>query len=536
MARTLYRIYLYTVGIVLFVFAAFSLGALLNTLFLETGLRGTYENAPQAKDLVQSMVLAVTALVFTLALGGVHYWLIRRDIAHEPGAGSGGVRAFALNLLQAVAALVALVAGANALGGIGAPAYGGVATTLAVAVVALGAFGLVQWERSRAQPAPGAPLVLQRLHLYVVPSALILIAISYMQRAIADAQVVILAAVGALSSPCPEFRSGFPPPPVEAFTCPLPGRLTGDVLAVLWLVGAWLLYAWLAAGDARSTLRAIAHFFGFVVGLVAAIIGVNFAADLVLRAMLGVQPISAADLTTSHDFLPALVIGLALMLGYTALLVRDAPQTVLGRAGTMLTTMTLSAIVLGVPFYWGVIRLVQGVVEVIAPNGSAPTASEWAAAGALLVAGVAHPVLALLVRGRSTATAPTGPRRGYVLAGLAAGALAAAIGAVTAVYLVVTAVLGSPVSADWPMNARQAGSAAIVGVFLAAIHLWRLLTEHKPTPQAAPASSEAGASVAAPHATIEAVLDELLAGRINRNQAATQLRALQQHVEANVKV
>lgn len=531
MARTLYRIYLYTVGIVLFVFAAFSLGALLNTLFLETGLRGTYENAPQARDLVQSTVLAATALLFTLALGGLHYWLIRRNIAQEPGAESGGVRAFGLNLLQAVAALVAFVAGANALGDIGAPAFGGVATTLAAAVVALGAFGLVQWERGRSQPAPGAPLVLQRLHLYGVPSALILIAISYVQRAIADAEVVILAATGALSSPCPELRSGFPPPPVEAFTCPLPGRLIGDVLAVLWLVGAWLLYSWLAAGDVRSTLRAIAHFFGYVVGLVAAIVGVGTAADLVLRAVLGFQPISPVDLTTTHNFLPPLLVGLLLMLGYVALLVRDAPRTALGRAGTTLTTLTLSAIILGVPFYWGVIQLLQGAVEMVAPQGTAPTADRWAAAGALLVAGLAHPVLALLVNQRSTVTAPTGPRRGYVLAGLAAGALVAAIGAVTAVYLAVTAALGSPVSSNWPMSARQAASAAIVGIFLAAIHLWRFLSEHKPTPQAAPMPSEADAPVVAPASTIEGVLDELLAGRITRDQAAAHLRALHQRVE-----
>lgn len=535
MARTLYRIYLYTISIALLVFAAVSLGVLLNTLFLETGLRGVYESAPPAASVVQNTVLAVTALVVALALGGLHYWLIRRNIEQEPGAETGGVRSLALNLLQAIAALVAVTAGANALGNVGAPAYGGVATTLAVAVVALAAFSLVQWERSRYQPAPGAPLVLQRIHLYLVPSLVLVTGIGNVSRAIADTEVVLFSAAGAMASPCADIRAGLYPSPVEQFTCPLPGRLVGDWLAVLWLVGAWLLYTWLAANDVRSILRAIAHFFGVIVGLVATIVGLTIAANVLLRAALGVQSISAADITSSHDFLPSLIFGLVALFAYRTLLLREAERTALGPVGTTLTLLTLSAIAFGVPLYWGVFQLVQGVVERIIPNGRPPDNSGWAFTFALLVAGLAHPVLAFLVRRQTTETAPAGPRRGYVLAGLAAGALVAAVGLVTAVYLIVTAALGSPVGPDWGVNARQGGAAALVGLFLVGIHLWRLQTERMHAPQPAATPGETGAPVATAPVTIEAVLDQLVAGRITRDQAAAQLHALQrQQVEAHV--
>src|SRR5690349_13856194 len=84
MARTLYRIYLYVVALVMLGFAGFGLGSLLHTLLLNTPLRGQYEPVPAGADLVQTAVLASTALVVALALGGVHYWLIRRDIAADP--------------------------------------------------------------------------------------------------------------------------------------------------------------------------------------------------------------------------------------------------------------------------------------------------------------------------------------------------------------------------------------------------------------------------------------------------------------------
>src|SRR5689334_11053674 len=114
MARTLYRIYLYVVALVMLGFAGFGLGSLLHTLLLNTPLRGQYEPVPAGADLVQTAVLASTALVVALALGGVHYWLIRRDIAADPDAATGPVRALMLNLAQAIAAIIALFSGAAA--------------------------------------------------------------------------------------------------------------------------------------------------------------------------------------------------------------------------------------------------------------------------------------------------------------------------------------------------------------------------------------------------------------------------------------
>jgi hypothetical protein len=84
-------------------------------------------------------------------------------------------------------------------------------------------------------------------------------------------------------------------------------------------------------------------------------------------------------------------------------------------------------------------------------------------------------------------------------------------------------------------------SAGVVGAFVAAFYLWRLRDEKlaltavsQPASQAMtpPAAATASASVPTPpeaaegSPSIEAILDDLLAGKISRDEAASQLHQL----------
>ncbi len=513
MARTLYRIFLYLISTVLLGFAAFGLDSLLNTLLRLTGLRGAFESAPSSSEVVQNIVLAAIALVVFLALGGPAYWLIRRDIAQEPSAARGAVRSLFLNLAQAVAALVAFYAGASVLRQVWQPDSFGVSGALAATLVAAAVFALEQIERSRSAPAPGAPMVLQRLHLYGVQVLILLASIGYWLSAIDSTVKAILT-----PNTCEDI-TGTP-------SCNLAGLLLGQWLAVLWAAAAWGLYTWLARGDTRSVLRKVAQYAGFIAGLISVIVGVERAAELGLRSAFGVGTMPAdlgvrGALAGDFDFFAPLLFGLVAMVVYGIWLTTEAQATPLGQQGTELTTMALAAVVLGVPFYIAIGQLLHGFVE-SAVAGTSFSHDSLAASLALLISGLAHPFIAFELRRRTTKDVPIGPRRGFVLAGLAAGALAGVIGGAIALYLVITAQLGSPVSADWPVNARTDAVVFLVGGFVAGIHLWRTIAERslvaRPTPAVPSAAGQPGA--------IESVLDELLAGRITREQAAARIQAL----------
>lgn len=524
MARTLYRIFLYFVLTVMLGFAAFSLGSLLSTLLRLTALRGA-ASAPTGTELVQNTVLAAIGLVFFLAVGGLFYWLIRRDIAQDAGAARGGVRALFLNLAQAAAALIALFMGISAFQATMQSFYSPDASVpVAVTLVAVAVLALEQFERTRFAPAPGAPIVLQRLHVYGVQVVVLLTSISLWFNAIYASVRVLFADWGLIPNACYMSPAELPPMPVD---CPLARELPAQWLTVVWAVAIWGLYIWLARGDARSVLRKVAQFLGFVVGLISTIAGVEQAAELGLRSAFGLESNVPAALAFNFDFFQALIFGAVVMAAYGIWLVKEASVSPMGDRGTKLTALALSAIVLGVPFYVAIVQLLHGLME-SAVTGAAVSHERLAASLGLLIAGLAHPVVAFALRQRSTAEAPIGPRRGFVLAGLAVGALAGTIGGAITLYLLITALLGSPVGANWPANARLGAEVLLVGGYVAGVHLWRMLAEQKLMPHRAPAVAP-GASESTASGAIEAVLDDLLAGRITRDQAAARLRQLLPH-------
>jgi hypothetical protein len=542
MARTLYRIYLYLVCVVLLGFSAFSLSSLLSTLLLLTPLRGMYDTAPDTRAVVQTTVLAITAIVVSFGLGGVHYWLIRRDIAQEPDAARGVVRSLALNLVQAAAAIVTLYAGMAALGQVGLTQYGGVASNAAAALAAGAVFVLVQLERARSRPAPGAAIVLQRLHLYPLQTIVLFTVLGSWSAAVSGSVNALFVSTGALPSPC----AGYPPAPVPANPggtaasappCDYPGNLIGNWLSLAFAVGVLLLYIWLARDDLRSVLRQVMHGIGFVAGLGSLVYGVERVVEYGLRVALGVDAFGATSFTSGYDFVPALIFGAVVLAGYGSQFLRESASAPMGPQGTRLTLLTISVIGLGLVFYTAIVLLLQAGLESVVPGGSRPNNAQWAFAVGLLVAGAAHPVLAEVLRRRSVAPAPTLPRRALILAGLAAGALAAAIGGATALYLVITAALGSPVGSAWAPQARGAAMIVVVGAYVAGVHLTALLAERKAAAAAPVAAPAVTAPAAAPGGevapgpkperdAVDTILDGLQSGALTRAAAAARLRAL----------
>lgn len=532
MNRALYRLYLYVVAVVMLVFAAISLRSLLNTLLSETPLRDLYAAAPDSRAVVQSSVLAATALLVALGIGGLHYWLIRRDLAGDPSAGGGAVRALALNFTQTTAALFAFFAGLTLLSSVGQPYAFGRNGYLATLLVAAAVFALAQWERARTQAGPGAPLVLQRLHLYGVQTVILIAAIFTVMTAVETSIQVLLIQARAVPDPCAGI---FTPPgePPDLFVCNIAAGLLGKWLALVWVVGAWALYAWLARADRRSVLRQIAYYFGFVAGLASLIFGVDRAVEWLLRAALGASGGLAVEYVDSYAFAGIVLFGVLVMLFYARRLDRDSAGEARSAQTTQLTLLALGAVALGFPLYIGIVRLGHGLVEA-ALRGDQLAAAGWASALALIVAGLAHPLLAYLLRARSVGDAPSGPHRAYIFAGLAAGALTAALSLATALYLTITGLLGTPVSANWAADARYAVVTLLVGGFIGGIHLWRFLQLRsveraagaQPAGGQVAATAGAAAGVSAGDGTIEAVLDALLAGQVSREQAAAQLHAL----------
>src|SRR5438046_9514739 len=143
MARNLYRFYLYAIYISLLIFIAIVTGQMLNTVLDLTPLRGPFTSAPAGQEIVQSVVLAVLAWVIAGALVGLHYWLIRRDIRHDPAAGASAIRSFFLNITEAIGIALAVPIVGFMLGLLGLSVSAYVVTVVAIALPPLALFAFL---------------------------------------------------------------------------------------------------------------------------------------------------------------------------------------------------------------------------------------------------------------------------------------------------------------------------------------------------------------------------------------------------------
>src|SRR6184192_850408 len=161
--RGLYRFYLYAVFIAMLLFATSGviqlLTALLQSVFKDPN------NTPSGASLVQALVYGIVSLITAALFGGLHYWLIRRDMHNDPMAGNSAVRAFFLNAVELISLPLAVGSGAFTISSIGQN-VGAVSSGAAFTITFLGLWALLEWERRRVQASSGAAIVFQRLHLY----------------------------------------------------------------------------------------------------------------------------------------------------------------------------------------------------------------------------------------------------------------------------------------------------------------------------------------------------------------------------------
>ncbi len=529
MARGLYRVYLYIVTIALAVFLTVSVSSLLSVLLRLTPLRGSYDSAPTGADITQSSVLALVTLIIVAGLGGLHYWLIRRDMASDPEPGASGVRSFTLNLALGVATLVAVFAGVAALSQFDLAFTNGLAASLAAALGALGLTLALAWERSRATATRGAALVFQRLRVDGLGLILALALISTLGSAVDQTERLIGQGAGALmcmtTQPNGPYEGPYYPPCIGS-------QLIGQWAAAALIIVVWLLYLRAGADGQRTLIRPVFLLLGFTAGAIVLIVGVQRTAEYLLRLATSTAD-ARPDYLNNFNFTPILVTAAVLLAVYGWRLRQSASHEPLDAPTTRLTMRAIAAALFAAPFWYGAQMLLNDAFINYFPGPQAAN-TNWHQAAATVIAGLAYVPLALWLGYGSRAEGVKGPRRGFVLALLAAGALVTAGSLATLIYSVVTATLGVPLP-DWQGVARQAGAALIVGVVLGGLYLWLAAREgqftHAPKPATEPAVEPAtpGAAdgTADGHA---AALDEVLAqfqqGGLSQAEAAERIRAL----------
>lgn len=536
MARGLYRVYLYTVTILLLVFATVSVGMLLGDALRLTPLRGP-DTPPTGAELAQSGVLAVVTLLIVAALGGLHYWLIRRDTASDPQPGASGVRAFTLNLAEAIASLVAVFTGASAVTALGQPYQSDSSAVFAAALAALGLALALEWERRRAPATGGAALIFQRLRLDTLGLIFAFTTFGYLYSAVNTTQQAIGQASGVLA--CGAVPATGPANPYYQPPC-VGSELAGAWGAALVALAAWLLALRLADGGRRMLLRQIALLLGFAGGVAFLIYALERAVAYLLALATQTAQTGQPDYLNDYNFGPVLVGAAVLLAVYGWKLRPGAPQEPLGAPATRLTQRAIAAALFAIPFWVGLDRLIAtGLRLAIPASGAVPTTQEWVDALALAVAGLAYIPLALWLGAGSRAEGVGGPRRGFTLALLAAGALVTAGAAATLIYTLATAALGVALD-NWHAVAREAGAALVVGLALGGLYLWISAREGQfarpshPQPQPTAGATAASAPAAAPAAEaavgdvsgLEGLLAEVRAGTLAPAEAAARIRAL----------
>jgi len=556
MARGLYRLYLYIVFIAMLLFMTVSVSSLLGVLLRETPLQGQYGATPTGSDVVQSVTLAALTLIIAGGLAALHYWLIRRDQRDDPNAGNGAVRAFFINATEGIAALTAVLIASIALAfyqsnGFISDISGPIAAAISAALLALG----LEAERRRQPATAGAAGVFQRLHLYGAQLILLFIINGFLLSVLSETEHAILQNTS--YNPCVTDQFGN-----TGAYCGTTD-LVGPWLAALIPIAAWGVYALLARRDTRSTIRAVFHVLGLSYGMIVFLIGAERAIEFALNGPFGL-PTDAVTFAQSFDFPPILIFaGLAILM-YALLVRADAAVSPAGPQTLGLIVQSIIAALLSAPFWFGLFGLVSLTFQSIGQGSPVAGNGGWATAVALTLMGATYIPVALNLSRRSATTGAHGPRRGFVLALLAAGALTVAGSVVTLLYALGTAALGSPLT-NWQDVARNALAALVVGLALGGVYGWIAIREGvfaRSATSAAPAAAQTApattveasveavaippwmspsypangepaaavrangdASLAAPGA-VEAVLDDLLANSLTRDQAAARIREL----------
>ncbi len=517
MARNLYRFYLYSVFIVLVIFAAIALGQLLNTLLLFVPfLRSSYENAPDAAHITQTLVFALVSWAIAGMLGGLHYWLIRRDIGNDPAAGGSAIRSFFLNITQAIGIAVAVpFIGFSVLGQLAYTQQYGLVSILSFTLPTLLVVVLLELERRRTQVTAGAALAFQRLHVYGVQLLfLIMLAFTWERNVNSFIDVLFFGGRGTseyCGSPanCQYVNVGF------------------VLLTLLWFVGFWLAYGWLTRNDSSKLLRFILHFSSIAVGVGIVLTGLYRGILLLLlpvfKISFGLKDVTGPN--ALYDFAPFLLLGMLVIGIYHFLLTGAATKGLIERGIVFAAETSIAAILATLLFWSGSAFLLYDSLRAL--NAASPEVHSWHQSVGLVIVGLLYIPLDVLLWRRNIAepTIYAGARRGFVLAVLGVGILACAIGGAVALYAWVTSLFGSPIS-NWLQITHVGLAAFVVGGIVTALYLTVAVHERLFSGFTKRSTQVVATSPVQP-ATIESILDELLAGKIMREDAARSIRELE---------
>jgi hypothetical protein len=501
---------------------------LLQELLLFTPLRGVYASIPTNSSIVQATVFFTVSWLIAALFGGFHYWLIRRDLRSDPAASRSAIRAFFLNMTELIVAPLAVFASSTAvIAQLGHDPAFDLTGSAAFAVTTLLLLVVLELERQRAQAGPGTAMVFQRLHLYGAQLILLIIlTFSWFNTVHLLSDAFVFGGQASGSVPCGGFTG-----------CQGPNLLS-IVASTLFIMLFWLGYGYVSRNDSTSLLRRILHFASFAFGAGLFLYGISKAIELGFLALFGVA-LPAGEILDHYNFTAFISLGLLVAGVYTIwfrMLARKEPGR-WGWATIVLIDLAIITVLFAGAFWWGVAFVLLNAFEGL--GGVQPGPRAWAAALALLVTGLAYIPLDLYLHRRYTedASLAADPRRGFVFALIGGGILSAAIGGAVALYSLLTNLLGSPPE-NWQYLARTGVSAFVVGIFIVAIYLWtarreslfsgvmrRTVPEETP-PMVEPASLPRQLPPAEISPTIDEVLDDLLAGKITRDEAAQRIQSM----------
>jgi hypothetical protein len=307
----------------------------------------------------------------------------------------------------------------------------------------------------------------------------------------------------------------------------------------LWFSAAWIFYGWLLRKDNATTLRLILLGVQFAYGVSLVLYGLSVGVKLLLLPLFHI-PFTLNDVIgygyPQYDFVSPLVLGIIVVAVYTFWLRDAALRGFFNRVTVFLTENAIAAVLVAGTFWLGCGLLLYNTFQKLTPIPDAPDKFAWIAAIALVIVGVGYIGFDLYLHRREVQDSvyAAGPRRGFVFALLGAGILSFAIGGATALYTWITALFGSPIY-NWQQAMHGGLAAFIVGIFLVAIYLWAARREQLfnglgkrpdvPPAPVTPTEPVEHTEMVEP-ATIDDVLDALLAGKMTRDEASRRIHTL----------
>ncbi|GAC1362120.1 MAG: hypothetical protein NVS2B12_27420 [Ktedonobacteraceae bacterium] len=512
--RGLYRFYLYTVFTLLSVYAAYACSVLLSVLLRFSPLRASYETQPSSSDVVQAVTLSLVSFVVVLLIGGLHYWLIRRDIAQDAAGGTSAVRSFFLNTTEGIAAALSLPFFGWALLNLATSNDAGLPLAFMLSTLALAL--LLELERRRiATPTQGASAAFLRLHTYGVQAVLLIVLVNSWSR-------VLLPIIDGL----------FLGRRVEAANCAGNGQcpqanLFFLVLAGLWFVATWLFYGWLTSRDSSRVLRFILHGLGFAAGIGVLLPGLYKALHLLLVLIFRAPPALTEVMSAgaSYDFIGPLTLGSLVAFIYHRWMHMGSAQGLLpARANLRLIELVILSVLAAATFWLGIGNLLYNTFALLLKFPQLVQRQGWLSAIALALAGSVSIAIEFYLqrKNQSEPQLAAGPRRAQVFALLAIGTLTFAVAIATTLYIGLTTLLGSPI-ANWTQVLSFGLATLLVGLPLAGFYFYTALNEHHFMRTTTPALEQ---TTHPEMATIESILGQLLANELTRAEASEQLHKL----------